>query len=49
MSETMEHRDEVVTAYRRSAPKYDRTVGWFSLFDRLGFSIEGWRRQAVRA
>ena len=49
MSETIERRDEVVQAYRQRARQYDRTVGWFGLFERLGFSIEGWRRAAVRA
>lgn len=49
MVETDGHAGEVVQAYRRRARRYDRTLAWFSLFDWLGFSIEGWRHQAVRA
>jgi ubiquinone/menaquinone biosynthesis C-methylase UbiE len=42
-------REEVIEAYRDQAPGYDRVVRRFDVFARFGFSISGWRRQAISA
>jgi len=34
-------------AYQTKAADYDRSVKAFDLFARMGFSISGWRRQAI--
>jgi ubiquinone/menaquinone biosynthesis C-methylase UbiE len=40
---------EIIEAYRHRATKYDVAVGRFDVFARFGFSISGWRRQAISA
>ncbi len=42
-------RRAVVEAYQQGARGYNLAVGRFNAIARLGFDIEGWRRQAVAA
>lgn len=42
-------RKDVVEKYKRRAPRYDLTVRLFDVFAWFGFSISGWRKQAISA
>jgi len=47
MKKKPNRKQEVINVYRRRALKYDITVRLFDIFAWFGFSISGWRKEAI--